>query len=389
MRILQIAPCYIDIYSETGGVANIVRQICLNLAKNKIETILICPNTELGKKVSQERTVEFSTYLTIHIIMQHKNPLLGPIKNLRKILETLQDISLVHIHTCFSAFTDYSLKYFLNKKTPIVFTPHGKLSPSMYSNKKIFKKVYYNLFLKSNLNKINSFVASSTNEIDYAKNLGINGNFSYIYNGYNDSELNSSENNYWELKEKSFLLFLGYLDPRKQPDLLIKAFARSSAKQKYKLVLAGPDAYGYKSKLEKLIKKIGLKIGKEIIFTGRVQGIAKSFLLRNAKALILPSKGEGWPVVIAEAIGAKTPLIISRECNFSEINDMKLGIEVPDFDVNNWTTAINEICFNKELYDSFEQGLNKYHIYFSWDHITNQWKSKYLSIINEARIKQN
>ena len=49
MKIIQIAPCYVDIYNETGGVANIIRQICLYLEQKKINTVLICTNTELGK----------------------------------------------------------------------------------------------------------------------------------------------------------------------------------------------------------------------------------------------------------------------------------------------------------------------------------------------------
>lgn len=387
MKILQVAPCYVDIFNETGGVANVVRQICLHLEENKIETILICSNTELGKIVANPRIINFSEYLTVYIINQYKNPLLGPTNDLKSLLKSFSDISIVHIHTCFSVITDYSLKYFVKQKIPVVFTPHGKLSPTMFSKNRILKTIYFNIILKQNIAQINSFITNSVNEIYYAKNLGISCHFSYIYNGYENLYLNSSDKNYFNLKEKSFLLFLGYLDPRKQPDLLIKAFAKSKAKRQYKLVLAGPDSYGYKNNLEALSKSLGLKLNDEIIFTGRVQGESKFYLLKNAKALILPSKGEGWPVVIAEAIGAKIPIIISKECNFSEINVLKLGIEVSDFDINSWTAAIDEICFNIELYKSFQDALEKYSRFFSWDYITTQWQTKYLEIINGTTIK--
>jgi len=387
MKILQIAPCYVDIYNETGGVANVVRQICLSLERKKINTVLICSNTELGKEVTKEKSIKYSDYLTIHIIKQHTNPLLGPVHNLRKLLKSLNDISLVHIHTCFSAITDYTMNYYLNNKIPCLFTPHGKLSPSMFNKKKLFKSLYFNLIVKRRLNNVNNIITCSKNEIEYIKNLGVKNIFSYIYNGYPEINLNKQEKDVWDLVPKSYLMFLGYLDPRKQPDLLIKAFAQAKASEKFKLVLAGPDSYGYKMVLEKLINSFGMTIKDKIIFTGRVIGPDKWILLKNAKALILPSKGEGWPVVIAEAIGSKLPLVISKECNFNEIEKMNLGLEVKDFEIESWKNAIDEICFNETLYKKFELGLDQHQPYFSWESITKQWIEKYKSLINETRIK--
>jgi len=385
MKILQIAPCYVDIYNETGGVANIVRQICLKLEKNRINTVLICSNTELGKTVARSGKIEYSDYLTIYVVKQYKNPLLGPTKKLHSILKLFDGISLAHIHTCFSAITEYSMKYLTGKNIPCIFTPHGKLSPSMYSNNKLFKDLYFRIKSKRNLNHVNSIVASSSNEINYMKALGINGQFSYIHNGYSHFDSIETHQNYWKLDSKSYLLFLGYLDPRKQPDLLIQAFSKSMARKNFKLVLAGPDLYGFRKTLEKLVKSENLEINKHVIFTDRVEGEAKWDLLKNAKGLFLSSKGEGWPVVIAEAIGAKIPCVISKECNFSEINQLQLGIEVSDFKIENWTSAIDQICSNKEQNVRFEINLNKFAEQFSWDSITNEWISKYKTMLNEAR----
>ena len=378
MSIVQIAPCFVDMYQETGGVANIIREICLALSKRRIKTSLICTDTELGKIKSDSRTYAYSDFLTVHIIHQHKNPLTGPIKNLKQLLKKINEVELVHIHTCFSMITEYSMNYFLGS-VPIIFTPHGKLSPQIMNNRRLLKKIIFNSITKANLNKISEYVCSSVNEIKYANDLGIKCKKSYIYNGYRMTEGNDSRNNLG-IKSKMYLLFLGYLDPRKQPDLLIRAFARSKAKSTYKLVLAGPDSYHYRSTLEKISKESGLMINKDVFLPGKVEGNYKWNLLRNAKALLLPSKAEGWPVTLAEAIGAEIPSLISKGCNFDEIEEFKIGLLVNNFSEKSWSDAIDKICFDNSLLEIFRINLMKYKNQFSWATITKQWIAKYKQI---------
>jgi len=387
MKIVQIAPCYVDIHKETGGVANIIRQICLKLEQSQIPTVLICTNTELGRIVAEAGIIEYSDFLTIHIVSQHKNPLWVPKKKLNSILKSIGNISLAHVHTCFSAIAEYSSKYFTNNRIPWIFTPHGKLSPTLFENKKLIKQVYFNLFVRKHLIQANRIVASSSDEIEYAKAMGLKGPFSFLYNGYTPCLTNVAYKNQWHLPPKSYLLFLGYLELRKQPDLLIRAFSKSKAVKELKLVISGPDSYGFRQNLEDLIDSLNLIIGENILFTDRVIGQAKWDLLQNAKALFLPSKGEGWPVVIAEAIGAQIPCVISKECNFKEINQMQLGIEVPDFNIESWTTAIDDICFNTEHYKEFTLNLGASKNRFSWDSITNEWINIYKKTIDEARAQ--
>ena len=144
MRIIQISPCYVDIYKETSGVANIIREICLACEVEKVETILVCPNTELGRVVAKTGIHKYSDNLTVHILHQRTNPIFGPISPIRKLISSFKEIDLVHIHTCFSVITEYTMRYFVNS-TPIVFTPHGKLSPASMKNRSFLKKNHFQL----------------------------------------------------------------------------------------------------------------------------------------------------------------------------------------------------------------------------------------------------
>jgi glycosyltransferase involved in cell wall biosynthesis len=383
MKILHIAPCFVDIDNESGGVSNIIRQICLKLEKKGINTILICTNTFLGKIVCEPRSIKYSKFLTIHIIKQNKFPLFGPIYPIKSLLETIDNIDLVHIHTNFSIICDFSIKYYTKNKIPSIFTPHGKLSPTIFSNFLLLKYVYFHLFSFSYLKNITQIISSSSNEMKYLYKLGfINNNNYFIHNGFSIFNNPISKTYNFGLSKKKYLLFLGYLDPRKQPDLLIKAYAESIAKEKYSLVFAGADSYDFKKNLVKLVELYNIK--DNVKFIGHVNNEFKCHLLENAKVLILPSKGEGWPLVIAEAIGAKLPMILSKECNFSEIKNYKIGIEVADFNIKNWTNAIDEVCFNDKVYFEYEKNLDNCFNNFSWDYITNLWLTKYKEIYDKS-----
>lgn len=343
--------------------------------------MLICANTELGKTMADSETIQFSDHLIIHIVKQNKNPLLGFRKSIYRILDNVDDISLMHIHTCFSTICDASLKYATQNNIPCIFTPHGKFSPAMFEKKKQLKKLYYKWYLEKNLNDINKIIVSSRDEATYISRLGIKTDISYVYNGYcRYKKAVLSEK--IEKISVPYFLFLGYLEPRKQPDLLIKAFQQSVASEKYKLVLAGPDSYGYLGYLKELVSIYHLT--DKVIFPGRVLEYDKQYLLEHATALLLPSKAEGWPVVIAEAIGAKLPLVISKACNFSEINTLKVGIEIADFNIANWANAMDTLSFQPQ-YAEFKYNLNNISGSFTWENIVQQWIEEYRLLLGERK----
>jgi hypothetical protein len=80
--IIQICPCYVDLEHETGGVANIVRQICLQLVKQRKHVLLLCGNRELGKVKASPGCARINDFLTVEILDQKSHPLLGPTNEL-------------------------------------------------------------------------------------------------------------------------------------------------------------------------------------------------------------------------------------------------------------------------------------------------------------------
>jgi glycosyltransferase involved in cell wall biosynthesis len=225
-------------------------------------------------------------------------------------------------------------------------------------------------------------VTCTPDESVYVKQLGITTQISHIYNGYAKLSLTELSPQIKEITSTQYIMFLGYLEARKQPDLLIRAFAQARAcSNDYKLVLVGPDAYGFQNILDNLVKTLNLR--DSVIFTGRVSDYDKWALLQHTTGLFLPSTGEGWPVVLAEAIGAGVPMVVSVGCNFSEIRRLDIGLQIDNFDTKNWADAIDLLCFDKEQQISFRKNLKKCSASFSWENITEQWLEKYNNLVNK------
>src|SRR5215469_9528019 len=101
-----------------------------------------------------------------------------------------------------------------------------------------------------------------------------------------------------------FLLAAGRFTPQKGFDLLIRAFGSATAlTPELKLVIAGegPEAQS----LRDLAVELGL--GARVSFPGRVSELSR--LLKCAVAFILPSRYEGFPNVLLEALALGVPCV--------------------------------------------------------------------------------
>lgn len=143
-----------------------------------------------------------------------------------------------------------------------------------------------------------------------------------------------------------FLLAAGRFTPQKGFDLLIRAFGSATAlTPELKLVIAGegPDAQF----LRDLAAELGL--GARVSFPGRVSELSR--LLRSAVAFILPSRYEGFPNVLLEALALGVPCV-AADCPgaIREIlGDGAYGLVVPPEDSRALADAITRIVTDDEL----------------------------------------
>ena len=107
--------------------------------------------------------------------------------------------------------------------------------------------------------------------------------------------------------------------------MLIPAFA-ALARQfpDWVLVVAGPDEGNYRAHLEQQVKN--LEVEPQVFFPGMVTGEPKASLLGHAELVALPSYSEGFPLIVAEALGYQRPLLITTTCYVPEVAARQAGL---------------------------------------------------------------
>ena len=132
------------------------------------------------------------------------------------------------------------------------------------------------------------------------------------------------------LRGKRCFLFLSRIHPKKGCDLLIEAFAPLlRADPALQLVIAGPDQSGLQPQLERRAQRLG--VSQSITWTGWLNDEVKVGAFRAAEAFVLPSHQENFGMVVAEALSAQLPVLISNKVNiWREIAADEAGLVAED-----------------------------------------------------------
>jgi glycosyltransferase involved in cell wall biosynthesis len=377
--ILQICPCYVDLDRETGGVANIVRQICLHLAKQGKHVSLLCGNRELGEAKAQPGLRRINEFLSVEIFDQNSHPLRGPTATLTKRFLSIQQDCVAHVHTCFSAFAETAMRACHVKGIPFVFTPHGKLSRHSLATNYWAKQIWWTLTTRKVIRHAAAIAVSSFEEASQMEALHFTQPRYVIPNGYEAPSLDDL-GTYARIIHEPYILFLGYLDPRKQPEFLVQAFAKSAACRTHRLVFAGPDTYGHQDLVRRTAQE--LAVLDRVVFYGAAYGQQKWNLLYNASCLCLPSLGEGLPLVLCEALGAGIPSIFSRECNFQELATHGASVMLREFNPSLWAEAIDRVCLDQISRQAMTLAAKSLQSQYSWAGIVERWCTLYEGLMD-------
>ena len=113
-----------------------------------------------------------------------------------------------------------------------------------------------------------------------------------------------------------FLLFVGTLQPRKNLDGLLRAYALIADRIDWPLVVIGGAGWLY-SPIQRLVKRLG--IGNRVRFTGYVLPEDLPGWYAAAEIFVLPSHYEGFGLPVVEAMASGTPVITSSTSSLPEV----------------------------------------------------------------------
>ena len=166
------------------------------------------------------------------------------------------------------------------------------------------------------------------------------------------------------LRSKSYILFVGAIQPRKNLEILIDAF--DLVKKNYpelKLAIAGEKAWMWKNTGERISKS---PFRKDIIICEKVSFEELAVLYRQAAVFVFPELYAGFGLPLLEAMASGVPIIAARNSSLPEIgSDAALYFDSG----NRWDLAekINSILDDEELRKKLVEKGRKRIENFSWE----------------------
>lgn len=118
-------------------------------------------------------------------------------------------------------------------------------------------------------------------------------------------------------REKPYLLYAGTIEPRKNVDVMLDAYAALPAdlRRNFDLVLAGPEGWRSESTMARL--KGGSVPG--VVYLGYVPEAEMPGLFAGATAFVYPSLYEGFGFPVAQAMAARVPVLTSANSCLPEV----------------------------------------------------------------------
>ncbi|MBI2330412.1 glycosyltransferase family 4 protein [Candidatus Daviesbacteria bacterium] len=175
---------------------------------------------------------------------------------------------------------------------------------------------------------------SKSTKVDLIKKLGIEPEkITVVYEGFDKNLFKPVKNN----RPKTYFLFVGTVQPRKNLERLIKAFScwllaigekrKANSEQ---LIIAGQKGW-MSDEIYKLPKKLGIE--KRVKFLGYVPEKDLPALYAGAKALVFPSIFEGFGLPILEAQACGCPVLTSNVSSMPEVGG-KGAVYVNPYDID-------------------------------------------------------
>ncbi len=254
---------------------------------------------------------------------------------------------------------------FLFTNTNVILTIHDVLPlsiPHYFSSSA--EKEKYRKNLQKSINRSNLiFTVSKYSKKEIMKNFDTTTEPLVTYHGQNICTKSGVMHNSDGLPYPYFLYVGGY-DPRKGIEGLLKMFLKlhQSGKIESKLVLTGSKNY-FSSHFKKLVEK-GVK--KDIIIEkGYINEKELTDLYSNAKALIYPSKYEGFGLPPLEAMSCGCPVITTNHTSIPEVcGDAVYYCDVDD--ELDFASGIIEIEYNEKLRNELKLKGERRASQFSW-----------------------
>ncbi len=259
------------------------------------------------------------------------------------------DYDIIHVHGYGNLYALIGAFVGLLRGKKVVWTIHG------IPQKGIFFTLY-DLFARPLLKRsIVIGVSSKTSKLIKQ--------FHHIPNGV---ELKNCMGSY---KEQVAVGYIGRLDPDKRVDRLIKEV------KSFPIVIVGPDE-GMRKKLEKMAED------KQVTFLDPVPYEEISQIYCKLRYVVLPSKYEGFPMVMLESLAHKRPFVSTPVGEVPMFLKEMFGDKYKKYIINGTIEETLQKLEKEDLDEELEQAYKKLEKY-SWENIAKKTLEVYKHALGE------
>jgi len=173
-------------------------------------------------------------------------------------------------------------------------------------------------------------------------------------------------------KEETHILFLGRIDrEQKGLDLLLDALGTLGDRLAVPVVIAGSGASDEEAFVASRIRELGLS--RRVKAVGRVAGAQKEELLSKALFLVMPSRFEASPLVLAEAFCYELPVVMFAIPELLELPD-DCCVKVPPFNCQALGSAIKALVEDSPRRHAMGLAAKQFARGFDWDDLAARYE---------------
>ncbi|WP_323191090.1 glycosyltransferase family 4 protein [Halostella sp. PRR32] len=261
------------------------------------------------------------------------------------VLKSLIDLGkydVVHAHSHLRATTNFCALSRCINDTPLLITNHGSHSQSVPY---WFSEVYNRTVGRFTMNRSDVVFCYTAEEKRQLREFGISTDIEIVHNGI-DHEMFRPQTDSDPRIESSgpAILFVGRLCEGKRPQDALIAF--ETVKRTYpdaELFLCGDGPL--RTDLTDLAERLGCR--KSVHFLGHIEYNAMPSIYSAADVLVLPSRTEGFPRVVLEALSAETPVVVSHLEQIASLVQ-QVGKTAPVGDAEAFATRVLSLLRDQE-----------------------------------------
>lgn len=284
---------------KDGGPSNSVNQICSNLKKVDVQTVIHTLNTPYER-------VESSNQIVFHDIKLSKKLGFSPSFK-RGLLETLTSEDVLHNNGLWMMPNVYPVAAQQKTGCQLMVSPRGTLAQWSLNKSRFKKKIMLGLGQRDLLENADCFHATAEKEYLDIRRFGLTQPVALIPNGI-DLPCLELLNRDSQAKHR-VLLYLGRVHAQKGIDKLISLWPELSSKHPdWKCIICGPGEESYLQSVQSRINKIGERIH----YQAPVYGEDKTRIFAQADLYVLPTETENFGISVAEALAHRVPAIVSK-----------------------------------------------------------------------------